>query len=220
MRAPVALPRPPAWLLPRPRASRPHTPPLSPVPCQVSEWPVLVVQPAGGLHFPAVEALREAVASRALEGRGAGQGAPGVPSAPSLLPGPQALPSAGGRVGRRSGRLGGVPRARPSGSWFPQHGPQRPLPWDSAFGVQGPCFLGGNGCCRRTPGSGQGRPHPRPPPTASPPRSAVLECSHVCSLDYTAVLGLRELLEDFRRRGLTLALAGLQVGVPDCCPRP
>ncbi|XP_036195045.1 sodium-independent sulfate anion transporter isoform X2 [Myotis myotis] len=79
---------------------------------QVSEWPVLVVQPAGGLHFPAVEALREAVTSRAL-------------------------------------------------------------------GV-------------------------------SPPRCAVLECSHICSLDYTVVLGLRELLEDFRRQGLTLALVGLQ----------
>ncbi|XP_054565810.1 sodium-independent sulfate anion transporter [Eptesicus fuscus] len=79
---------------------------------QVSEWPVLVVQPAGGLHFPAIEALREAVESRALG--------------------------------------------------------------------------------------------------ASPPRSAVLECSHVCSLDYTVVLGLRELLEDFRRRDLTLVLVGLQ----------
>ncbi|KAK1330753.1 hypothetical protein QTO34_008691 [Cnephaeus nilssonii] len=79
---------------------------------QVSERPVLVVQPAGGLHFPAIEALREAVESRALG--------------------------------------------------------------------------------------------------ASPPRCAVLECSHVCSLDYTVVLGLRELLEDFRRRGLTLVLVGLQ----------
>lgn len=52
-------------------------------------------------------------------------------------------------------------------------------------------------------------------PAASPPRGAVLECSRVCSLDYTVVLGLRELLEDFRRQGLPLALVGLQVGVPE-----
>ncbi|XP_027626546.1 sodium-independent sulfate anion transporter isoform X2 [Tupaia chinensis] len=79
---------------------------------QVSEGPVLVLQPASGLHFPAVEALREAVLSRALQG--------------------------------------------------------------------------------------------------SPPRSAVLECTHVCSVDYTVVRGLGELLEDFSRQGVTLAFAGLQ----------
>ncbi|XP_006145734.1 sodium-independent sulfate anion transporter isoform X1 [Tupaia chinensis] len=82
---------------------------------QVSEGPVLVLQPASGLHFPAVEALREAVLSRALQG--------------------------------------------------------------------------------------------------SPPRSAVLECTHVCSVDYTVVRGLGELLEDFSRQGVTLAFAGLQVPV-------
>lgn len=42
----------------------------------------------------------------------------------------------------------------------------------------------------------------------------VLECSHVCSIDYTVVLGLGELLEDFQRQGVTLAFVGLQVGVP------
>ncbi|XP_032177900.1 sodium-independent sulfate anion transporter isoform X3 [Mustela erminea] len=82
---------------------------------QVSEGPVLVLQPASGLHFPAVEALREAIITQALE--------------------------------------------------------------------------------------------------ASPPRSAILECSHVCSVDSTVVLGLEELLEDFHRRGATLALVGLQVPV-------
>lgn len=48
----------------------------------------------------------------------------------------------------------------------------------------------------------------------SPPRCAILECSHICSIDYTVVLGLEELLEDFRRQGVTLAFVGLQVGVP------
>lgn len=34
---------------------------------QVSEGPMLVLQPASGLHFPAIETLREALLSRALE---------------------------------------------------------------------------------------------------------------------------------------------------------
>uniref|UniRef100_A0A8C5VVR5 Sodium-independent sulfate anion transporter n=2 Tax=Microcebus murinus TaxID=30608 RepID=A0A8C5VVR5_MICMU len=87
--------------------ARPHT--------QVSEGPVIVLQPASGLHFPAVEALREAILSRALE--------------------------------------------------------------------------------------------------ASPPRCVVLECTHVCSVDYTVVLGLGELLRDFHRRGVGMVFAGLQVPV-------
>ncbi|XP_075850122.1 sodium-independent sulfate anion transporter isoform X2 [Microcebus murinus] len=87
--------------------ARPHT--------QVSEGPVIVLQPASGLHFPAVEALREAILSRALE--------------------------------------------------------------------------------------------------ASPPRCVVLECTHVCSVDYTVVLGLGELLRDFHRRGVRMVFAGLQVPV-------
>ncbi|XP_039715273.1 sodium-independent sulfate anion transporter isoform X4 [Pteropus medius] len=82
---------------------------------KVSEGPVLVVQPASGLHFPAVETLREAIVSRALE----------------------------------------APR----------------------------------------------------------PRCAVLDCTHVCSADYTVVLGLAGLLEDFRSHGVTLAFVGLQVPV-------
>ncbi|KAF7471341.1 sodium-independent sulfate anion transporter [Marmota monax] len=82
---------------------------------QVSEGPVLVLQPASGLHFPAIEALREAILNQALEG--------------------------------------------------------------------------------------------------SPRRCAILECTHVCSIDYTVVLGLGDLLEDFRRQGAALVFVGLQVPV-------
>lgn len=82
---------------------------------QVSEGQILVLQPASGLHFPAVDALREAMTKRALE--------------------------------------------------------------------------------------------------ASPPRSAVLECTHVSNIDYTVILGLCELLEDFQKKGVTLAFVGLQVPV-------
>ncbi|XP_063574397.1 sodium-independent sulfate anion transporter isoform X13 [Pongo abelii] len=88
-------------------AARPET--------KVSEGPVLVLQPASGLSFPAVEALREEILSRALE--------------------------------------------------------------------------------------------------VSPPRCLVLECTHVCSIDYTVVLGLGELLQDFQKQGVALAFVGLQVPV-------
>nr|XP_055096712.1 sodium-independent sulfate anion transporter isoform X3 [Symphalangus syndactylus] len=88
-------------------AARPET--------KVSEGPVLVLQPASGLSFPAVEALREEILSRAL--------------------------------------------------------------------------------------------------AVSPPRCLVLECTHVCSIDYTVVLGLGELLQDFQKEGVTLAFVGLQVPV-------
>ncbi|XP_012891720.1 PREDICTED: sodium-independent sulfate anion transporter [Dipodomys ordii] len=88
-------------------AARPET--------QVREGPVLVLQPASGLHFPAVEALREAIARPALE--------------------------------------------------------------------------------------------------VCPPRSAILACSHVCSVDYTVVLGLGQLLEDFHKHGVRLVFVGLRVPV-------
>ncbi|XP_053816406.1 sodium-independent sulfate anion transporter isoform X11 [Vidua chalybeata] len=45
---------------------------------------------------------------------------------------------------------------------------------------------------------------------ASPARSVVLDCSHVSSIDYTALLGLAELLQELRRHGLSLAFCGLQ----------
>ncbi|KAF6097109.1 solute carrier family 26 member 11 [Phyllostomus discolor] len=44
----------------------------------------------------------------------------------------------------------------------------------------------------------------------SPPRSAILECSRVCSMDATVALGLSELMEDFDRAGVTLVFVGLQ----------
>ncbi|XP_073876940.1 sodium-independent sulfate anion transporter isoform X7 [Macaca fascicularis] len=88
-------------------AARPET--------KVSEGPVLVLQPASGLSFPAMEALREEILSRALE--------------------------------------------------------------------------------------------------VSPPRCLVLECTHVCSIDYTVVLGLGELLQDFQKQGVALVFVGLQVPV-------
>ncbi|NP_001233593.1 sodium-independent sulfate anion transporter [Cavia porcellus] len=82
---------------------------------QVSEGPVLILQLASGLHFPAIETLRDIVLSRALE--------------------------------------------------------------------------------------------------VTSPRPAVLECSHVCSIDYTVVLGLAGLLEDFRKQGVSLVFSGLQAPV-------
>ncbi|XP_004639565.2 sodium-independent sulfate anion transporter isoform X1 [Octodon degus] len=82
---------------------------------QVSEGPVLVLQPASGLHFPTIEALRDTILNQALE--------------------------------------------------------------------------------------------------VSLPRSAVLECSHVCSIDYTVVLGLAGLLEDFRKQDISLVFVGLQAPV-------
>ncbi|XP_077829282.1 sodium-independent sulfate anion transporter isoform X3 [Macaca mulatta] len=88
-------------------AARPET--------KVSEGPVLVLQPASGLSFPAMEALREEILSRALE--------------------------------------------------------------------------------------------------VSPPRCLVLECTHVCSIDYTVVLGLGELLQDFQKQDVALVFVGLQVPV-------
>uniref|UniRef100_A0A8C9NB77 Solute carrier family 26 member 11 n=1 Tax=Serinus canaria TaxID=9135 RepID=A0A8C9NB77_SERCA len=45
---------------------------------------------------------------------------------------------------------------------------------------------------------------------ASPARSVLLDCSHVSSIDYTAVLGLAELLQELHRHGLSLAFCGLQ----------
>lgn len=66
---------------------------------------------------------------------------------------------------------------------------------------------------------------PAPVSAASPPRCAVLDCTHVCNIDYTVVLGLGDLLGDFHRHGVTLAFVGLQVGVatggpfrPQTCP--
>ncbi|XP_068888342.1 sodium-independent sulfate anion transporter isoform X1 [Aphelocoma coerulescens] len=45
---------------------------------------------------------------------------------------------------------------------------------------------------------------------ASPPRSVILDCCHVSSIDYTVVVGLSELLQELRRHGLSLAFCGLK----------
>ncbi|XP_075296771.1 sodium-independent sulfate anion transporter isoform X4 [Opisthocomus hoazin] len=45
---------------------------------------------------------------------------------------------------------------------------------------------------------------------ASPPRSVVLDCRHVSSVDYTVVAGLAELLREVRKHGVSLAFCSLQ----------
>ncbi|XP_074410907.1 sodium-independent sulfate anion transporter isoform X3 [Zonotrichia albicollis] len=49
-----------------------------------------------------------------------------------------------------------------------------------------------------------------PNKAASPARPMLLDCSHVSSIDYTAVLGLAELLQELHRHGLPLAFCALQ----------
>ncbi|XP_064006819.1 sodium-independent sulfate anion transporter isoform X1 [Pogoniulus pusillus] len=45
---------------------------------------------------------------------------------------------------------------------------------------------------------------------ASPPRSIILDCCHISSIDYTVVVGLRELLQELHKHGLSLAFCSLQ----------
>ncbi|XP_063207910.1 sodium-independent sulfate anion transporter isoform X5 [Chroicocephalus ridibundus] len=45
---------------------------------------------------------------------------------------------------------------------------------------------------------------------ASPPRSVVLDCCHISSIDYTVVVGLAELRQELRKHGLSLAFCSLQ----------
>ncbi|XP_055552506.1 sodium-independent sulfate anion transporter isoform X3 [Falco biarmicus] len=45
---------------------------------------------------------------------------------------------------------------------------------------------------------------------ASLPRSVILDCCHVSSIDYTVVVGLAELLQELRKHGLSLAFCSLQ----------
>ncbi|KAG7491184.1 hypothetical protein MATL_G00000200 [Megalops atlanticus] len=47
----------------------------------------------------------------------------------------------------------------------------------------------------------------------SPPRSVVLDCHHVCSLDYTVVQELRDLLRQFQLRNVRLVFSGLSHSV-------
>ncbi|XP_072208202.1 sodium-independent sulfate anion transporter isoform X2 [Excalfactoria chinensis] len=46
--------------------------------------------------------------------------------------------------------------------------------------------------------------------TASPPRSVILDCHHVSSIDYTAVVGLAELLQDLHKHDISLLFCSLQ----------
>uniref|UniRef100_A0A8C6N695 Sodium-independent sulfate anion transporter n=1 Tax=Melopsittacus undulatus TaxID=13146 RepID=A0A8C6N695_MELUD len=46
--------------------------------------------------------------------------------------------------------------------------------------------------------------------TASPPRSVILDCCHISSIDYTVVVGLAELLQELHKHGLSLAFCRLQ----------
>ncbi|CAB1344346.1 unnamed protein product [Coregonus sp. 'balchen'] len=48
---------------------------------------------------------------------------------------------------------------------------------------------------------------------ASPPRSVVLDCHHVNTVDYTVVNELRDLLRQFKLRGVGLIFSGLQYSV-------
>lgn len=148
----------------------------------MSEGPLLVIQPANGLHFPAADALREAVLSRALQGMWP---LSSHSSAPAWHLGTGIWPLA---------------------PWAPICVPETfstdltPLlcshpihddPYNHSL-----CSL--LTCA--------------PPSPASPPHCAVLECSHICSIDYTAALGLGALLEDAQKQGVSLAFVGLQVG--------
>ncbi|KGL94782.1 Sodium-independent sulfate anion transporter, partial [Charadrius vociferus] len=45
---------------------------------------------------------------------------------------------------------------------------------------------------------------------ASPPRSVILDCCHISSIDYTVVVGLAELLQELRKHGLSLVFCSLQ----------
>uniref|UniRef100_A0AAR2J1C1 STAS domain-containing protein n=1 Tax=Pygocentrus nattereri TaxID=42514 RepID=A0AAR2J1C1_PYGNA len=47
----------------------------------------------------------------------------------------------------------------------------------------------------------------------SPPRSAVLDCHHVSSIDYTVVNELKDLLKQFKLHDVSLVFTGLKVGL-------
>uniref|UniRef100_A0A8C4XKT5 Solute carrier family 26 member 11 n=1 Tax=Falco tinnunculus TaxID=100819 RepID=A0A8C4XKT5_FALTI len=55
---------------------------------------------------------------------------------------------------------------------------------------------------------------------ASLPRSVILDCCHVSSIDYTVVVGLAELLQELRKHGLSLAFCSLQVRGMQPWPAP
>ncbi|XP_007482962.2 sodium-independent sulfate anion transporter [Monodelphis domestica] len=49
--------------------------------------------------------------------------------------------------------------------------------------------------------------------SASPPRCTILDCTHICNVDYTVMTGLGELLEEFQNHGASLVFAKLQAPV-------
>lgn len=49
------------------------------------------------------------------------------------------------------------------------------------------------------------------PPAASPPRSVVLDCHHVSTIDYSVISELRDLLRQFKLREAELLFCRLQV---------
>uniref|UniRef100_A0AAR2KDI2 STAS domain-containing protein n=1 Tax=Pygocentrus nattereri TaxID=42514 RepID=A0AAR2KDI2_PYGNA len=49
----------------------------------------------------------------------------------------------------------------------------------------------------------------------SPPRSAVLDCHHVSSIDYTVVNELKDLLKQFKLHDVSLVFTGLKVGLQE-----
>ncbi|XP_035198366.1 sodium-independent sulfate anion transporter isoform X5 [Oxyura jamaicensis] len=46
--------------------------------------------------------------------------------------------------------------------------------------------------------------------SAPSPRSVILDCQHISSIDYTVVVGLAELLQELRKHGISLAFCSLQ----------
>uniref|UniRef100_A0AAR2KPT0 SLC26A/SulP transporter domain-containing protein n=1 Tax=Pygocentrus nattereri TaxID=42514 RepID=A0AAR2KPT0_PYGNA len=51
--------------------------------------------------------------------------------------------------------------------------------------------------------------------SVSPPRSAVLDCHHVSSIDYTVVNELKDLLKQFKLHDVSLVFTGLKVGLQE-----
>lgn len=53
------------------------------------------------------------------------------------------------------------------------------------------------------------------PPPAACPRSVVLDCHHVSTIDYSVISELRDLLRQFKLREVELVFCRLQVRPPD-----
>lgn len=155
MRLPLLRPCSPSLA---PTAPRPTCLQHSPAPyCpQVSERPVLVLQPAGGLYFPTIEALREALVRQALQGTWARAGLAGSPRAPRWPLCTQPAPH-GPALGCQGGCLRAAPLAGlsliPGGgrclhvarALFPQHASLRActLPGVGVWGDRPWCSLCG-----------------------------------------------------------------------------